>query len=312
MKIVFFGTSEFAAGVLRIISKKCSVIAVVTQPDRKKGRSLKIWPPPVKIEAEKSGITVFQPLDADEPQFVAKIKQLDGDAFVVVSFGQILGKDLLNASKFGSLNIHPSLLPKYRGAAPIHRAVLAGEEKTGVTIIKMNEKLDAGDIVLQKELKIEENDTSEILSDKLAVMGADLLIEAMRLIEEGKAKFTKQNESEATLAPKLKKEDGIIRWDSSTTSILNMIRALKPWPGTYSTLDGRMLKIISAEEVKGSDFGKFSPGEIIVADEKKGFIVKTKDGAISILKVQTEGKKEMPAELFLRGRKVKVGAKLGQ
>jgi len=311
MRIIFFGTSEFAASILRTIAKKCSIVAVVTQPDRKKGRDLKVSPPPVKIEAEMRGMAVFQPADVNDPQFAAKIKDLGADAFVVVSFGAILGKQLLDIPKFGSLNIHPSLLPKYRGAAPIHRAILAGDKETGVTIIRMNEVLDAGDIILRKELKIEKDDTSETLSNKLALISADLLAEAMKSIGEGRAKFIKQNENEATFAPKLKKEDGIINWSSPTDVILNKMRALKPWPGTYSSIDGRTLKIIKAEAVKDGDFSGFSPGEIIMADQKEGFIVRTKDSAISILEMQTEGKKRMSAELFLRGHKVRVGAKLG-
>ncbi|MDP3789761.1 MAG: methionyl-tRNA formyltransferase [Candidatus Omnitrophota bacterium] len=311
MKIIFFGTSEFAAAVLRIICKQCVITAAVSQPDRKKGRSLKVSAPAVKLEAERLGITVFQPADINDLQFIAKLKAFGADAFVVVSFGVMLRAELLNLPKFGAFNIHPSLLPKYRGAAPIHRAILAGEEKTGVTIIKMNERLDAGDVILQKELKIDAIDTSETLSGKLAAMGAELLIEAIRLAEEGRAKFIKQDESKAILAPKLKKEDGRISWEEPTARILNKIRALKPWPGTYSTLDGRTLKITEARAMEGIDSGGSSPGDIILADEKKGFIVKTKDGAVSITKIQIEGKKEMPAGLFLRGHKVKTGTRLG-
>lgn len=311
MKIVFFGTSEFAADILGRIFKECAVVSVVTQPDSKKGRSLKVLPPPVKVKAKKMGIDVLQPVDINDASFAAKVKKIEADAFVVVSFGSMLGKELLYMPKFGALNIHPSLLPKYRGAAPIQRALLAGEKKTGITIIKMNERLDAGDIILQKELNIEESDTEETLSAELASMGADLSLETAGLLEEGRAEFKKQNENEATMAPKLKKEEGLINWDSPTLSILNKIRALKPWPGTYSFLSGQMLKIISAEAAKNGDFSRFSPGEIITAGQKTGFIVGTKDGAISILEVQMEGKKKMSAELFLRGRSVKVGTRLG-
>lgn len=175
----------------------------------------------------------------------------------------------------------------------------------------MNEQLDAGDIILQKELNIDDADTSETLNGKMAAMGAELLIESMRLLEIGEAKFIKQDESKATPAPKLKKHDGLISWEEPTVRILNRIRALKPWPGTYSTLDGRALKITEAKAAEGVDFSKFSPGDVILADEKKGFIVRTKDGAISIIKMQIEGKKEMPAGLFLRGYKVKTGTRLG-
>ncbi len=310
MKIIFFGTSEFAVKTLRCILKGCTVLAIVTQPDRKKGRSLKVKAPPVKIETLKLGMNVLQPADVNNAQFVRKLEDMKADAFLVVSFGVMLAKDLLNASKFGALNLHPSLLPKYRGAAPIQRAILAGEKKTGVTIIKMNERLDAGDIILQKRLEIEDDDTDNTLSDKLALMGANLFLETVKLLEEGRAEFKKQNEREASTAPKLTKEDGLINWNSTTAEILRRIKALEPWPGTYSALDGRTLKIIKAEAVKTGDFDKFSPGEVILADQDKGFIVRTKDGAVSILEVQIEGKKRMSAELFLRGHKINVGAKL--
>jgi methionyl-tRNA formyltransferase len=311
MKIVFFGTSEFAADILALIFKKCDIVSVVTQPDSKKGRSLKLLPPPVKIKAEGLGLAVLQPLDINDVSFTVKVKKMQADAFVVVSFGGMLGKELLYIPKFGALNIHPSLLPKYRGAAPIQRALLSGDKKTGLTIIKMDERLDAGDIILQKELDIEEVDNEETLSAKLASMGADLLVKALKLLEQGKAEFRKQNENEATMAPKLRKEEGLINWDSPTLKILNKIRALKRWPGSYSFLNGRMLKIISAKAAKEADFGRFSSAEVILADQKNGFIVRTKDGAISILEAQIEGKKKMSAELFLRGHKIKIGARLG-
>ncbi len=311
MKIVFFGTSEFAADILRLIFAKCSIAAVVTQPDRKKGRNLKVFAPPVKTAAEKLGVLVFQPANANEERFAEKIKGFNADFLIVASFGTLLGKTMLSAAKSGPLNIHPSLLPKYRGAAPIHRAVMDGERITGVTIIRMDERLDAGDIIMRKKAEIGEGDTSETLSKKLAVIGADLLIESMRLVESGGALFEKQNEKEATFAPKLRKEDGIIRWDSPVKKILNQIRALKPWPGTYSGLNGRTIKITEAKAAEGIGLSGFSPGDIITADEKKGFIVKANDGAISVLKVQIEGKKEMPAELFLRGHKIKIGTRLG-
>ncbi|MBU4377210.1 MAG: methionyl-tRNA formyltransferase [Candidatus Omnitrophica bacterium] len=311
MKIIFFGTSDFAVKVLKRISKSSSILAVVTQPNRQKGRHLKVLAPPVKIEAEKYGISVLQPADVNDPAFTAKLKDMEADVFLVVSYGSMLGKALLVMPKFGALNIHPSLLPKYRGAAPIQRALLRGEKSTGVTIIRMNERLDAGDIILQKESDIKDTDNGDSLSDKLTVMGADLFMEALRLLEAGRAEFRKQDEKEATFAPKLKKEDGLINWNSTTGEILRIIKALTPWPGTYSNLEGRTLKIIEAEPRKGGDFGNASPGEVVLADQEKGFIVKTKDGALSILELQIEGKKVMPAELFLRGHSVKPGARLG-
>lgn len=310
-KIIFFGTSEFAVKVLRSISKDCSVIAAVTRPDRKKGRNLKVLASPVKIEAGKFGITLLQPADVNDPVFTAGLKKMEADIFLVASYAGMLGKELLAMPKFGALNIHPSLLPKYRGAAPIQRALLSGEKFTGVTIIKMNERLDAGDIMLQRGLKIEDADNSNTLNDKLAAMGAGLFIEALELLEEGRVKFIKQNEKEATFAPKLEKEDGLINWNSAAGEIVRKIKALGPWPGAYSTLAGKTLKISKAEAAPDGNFSGSSPGEVIMADQKNGFIVKTAGGALSLIEIQIEGGKKMPVELFLRGHKIKAGARLG-
>jgi len=283
----------------------------VTQPDKKGGRHLKFIASPVKKEATKLGIPIYQLEDITEKTFIEKLKSFGADFFVVVGFGKLLTKVILDIPQFCCLNIHASLLPKYRGAAPIKWALVNGEVKTGVTIIRMNEEMDAGDIVLQKELKIGVDDTNQTLDEKLALMGAELLIDAMELIRGGKADFIAQDEKEVIFAPKLTKEDGKIDWNQSSISILNRIRALKPWPGTYSFFGTRMLKIIRAEAKRDMNFKNFTPGEIIVTDGKTGLIVKTGDGALSILELQLEGKKAMSVELFLRGHKIDVGAKLG-
>lgn len=319
MKIVFFGTSKFAVSALkRLKGAGYSVEAVVTQPDRKGGRHLQILPSPVKNEAEKISAPIHQPHDITERSFIEKIRSYGADFFAVVGFGNILTKELLDIPKFCSLNIHASLLPKYRGAAPVRWAVANGEKATGVTIIRMNEEMDAGDIVLQKEAKIAPDETSVSLDDRLAKLGAELLIEAMELIGKGKAQFRKQDEKDVTFAPKLTKKDGRIDWNLDTASILNKVRGFSPWPGTYSSLEGRVLKVISAERAEGGrstlnkgGFSGFSPGEVVIADEKAGIVVKTGDGAIAIKELQLEGRKQMSAELFLRGRRIVVGTKLG-
>lgn len=319
MKIVFFGTSKFAVSALkRLKAAGYAVAAVVTQPDRKGGRHLKILPSPVKKEAEKLSAPVYQPEDITEQSFIEKIRSYGADFFVVVGFGSILTKELLDIPKFCCLNVHASLLPKYRGAAPVKWAVANGEKATGVTIIRMNEEMDAGDIVLQKEVGIGPDETSAALDDRLAKLGADLLIDAIEAIKKGKAQFRKQDEKDVTFAPRLTKKDGRIDWSLDTASILNRVRGFSPWPGTYSSLEGRVLKVISAEEAEGghstlnkADFSGFSPGEVVAADEKAGLIVKTRDGAIAIKELQLEGKKQMSAELFLRGRKIEIGTKLG-
>lgn len=312
MKIVFFGTSQFAVSALKKLkTKSYSIRAVVTQPDKKAGRHLKAVAPPVKKEALRLHIPIYQPRDMIERGFIEKLKSFGADFFVVVGFGKILTKEILNIPQFCCLNIHASLLPKYRGAAPIKWAVINGEEKTGVTIIRMNERMDAGDIVLHEEVKIKKSDTNETLDNKLAAVGAGLLMEAIEDIARGSAQFLKQNEKDASFAPKLTKKDGKIDWHSYTISILNKIKGLKGWPGTYSFLEGRTFKIISAEVKRDEDFSRFSPGEVICANDKSGLIIRTGNGALSILELQFEGKKQMSAELFLRGHKINVGSKLG-
>ena len=312
MKIVFFGTSKFAASALKKLKAgSYSIEAVLTQPDKKGGRHLKILPLPVKKEAKKFGVPIYQPQDITEKKFIEELKKFSADFFVVVGFGNILTKEILDIPRFSCLNIHASHLPKYRGAAPVKRAIVNGEKKTGVTIIRMNEEMDAGDVVLQKEINIEKSDTGITLDGKLATLGAELLIDAIESIRRGKAQFRKQNEKDVTFAPKLTKKDGEIDWNLDTVAVLNRIRGLKPWPGTYSLLDDRALKIISAEAKSDADSSSFSPGEVMSADEKAGLVVKTGDGALSIKELQLEGKKKMSAELFLRGHKIDVGTKLG-
>jgi len=312
MKIVFFGTSKFAVSALKkLASSGYAVAAVVTQPDKKSGRSLKVSASPVKKEAKRLHLPIYQPQDISEKAFFDKLKKNDADFFVVVGFGTILSKDILDIPKVCSLNVHASLLPKYRGAAPVNLAIVNGEKKTGVTIIRMNEKMDAGDIVLQKEIAIKSDDTSEVLDAKLAGMGAELLIEAIETIKKGKARFTAQNEKEATFAPKLTKKDGKIDWKLDTKAIIDRIRGLKPWPGTYTLFEGHALKIISAKPEDAKDFSRFSPGEVIAPDDTGDLVIKTGDGAISVLELQLEGKKAMPAELFLRGHRIRAGTKLG-
>lgn len=312
MKILFFGTSKFAVSALKKVKASgYSVLAVVTQPDRKSGRHLKMAGAPVKKEAQRLHIPIHQPQDLSERGFVEKLKGFGADFFVVVGFGNILAKEILNIPRFCSLNIHASLLPKYRGAAPIKWALVKGEKKIGVTIMRINEELDAGDIVLQKEIEVKASDTNQLLDNKLATIGASLLIDAIELVKKGKANFRKQNEKEVTFAPKLTKKDGKIDWNLNTSEILNKIRGLKGWPGTYTSFEGRALKIISAEAKSEKDFSRFSPGEVVVAGEKAGLIVKTGDGVLSISELQLEGKRQMSAELFLRGHKIGVGIKLG-
>jgi len=307
MKIVFFGTSEFAMTVLhRLIDSKHKILAVVTQPDRQKGRRLKISPPPTKVLAMTRDIPVYQPFDASDEESVAYFKKLNADLFVVVAFGQILKKEVLALPKTCSVNIHGSLLPKYRGAAPTNWAIINGDVTSGVTIIKMNEKIDEGDIILKKEIIIDPSDTNITLSEKLADLGADALDEAIELIESGRARFTMQDGSIATYAPKLKKEDGLINWKEPALKIHNKVRGLLPWPGAYTHFNGKVLKILNAE-VSESDSDKGSSGEVVDIIKHKGIVVKAGEGCILIKYVQIEAKKPFNTDAFLCGHKMEIG-----
>jgi len=307
MNIVFFGTSEFALNVLHgLIDSKHKVLAVITQPDRQKGRRLKVSPPPTKILAQTKGITVYQPDDISDRSSVSYLKQLNADLFVVVAFGQILSREVLGIPKIYSVNIHGSLLPKYRGAAPTNWAIINGDTISGVTIIKMDEKMDEGDIVLKKEIGIDKEDTNITLSEKLSDLGANALIEAIELIEFGKAKPIKQYDSAATYAPKLKKEDGLINWNEPAIKIHNKVRGFLPWPSAYAHFNGKILKILKTE-VSESAKEIARNGEVTAVLKHKGILVKTAKDCLLIQYVQIEGKKSMDAESFVRGHRIQHG-----
>lgn len=312
MNIVFFGTSEFALGVLhRLIDSKHKILAVVTQPDRQKGRALKVSPPPTKVMAQNKNIPIYQPDDASGKDSINYLKKLNADLFVVVAFGQILKKEILNIPKTYSVNIHGSLLPKYRGAAPTNWAIINGEKVNGITIIKMNEKMDEGEIILKKEISIDAEDTNITLSEKLSDLGAEALIETIDLIQSGSAILTPQENSQATHAPKLKKEDGLINWSEPAVKIHDKVRGLLPWPGAYTYFNGKILKILKTEILKADD-KKAANGEFLGIIKDQGMIIKTQDGNLLIRHVQIEGKKTMDAEAFLRGHRIKSGYIFGK
>ena len=307
MNIVFFGTSEFAMPILhRLIGSKHKVLAVVTQPDRQKGRRLKVSPPPTKVLAETHGIPVYQPLDASGADSIKYLKSLNADLFVVVAFGQILKKEALGAPKIFSVNIHGSLLPKYRGAAPTNRAIINGDDISGVTVIKMNEKMDEGDIMLKKEVCVDPEDTNITLSEKLSFMGADALMETLDLIQAGKATFARQDNAAATYAPKLTKEDGLINWDEPALEIHNKVRGFLPWPGAYTYFKKKILKVLKTEIVE-TPVKEAKNGEFVSIIKSKGMVIKTGEKSLLIEYVQIEGKKSMDAESFLRGHRIPPG-----
>lgn len=308
MNIIFFGTSEFAMTVLRrLIGSEHKVLAVVTQPDRQKGRRLKVSPPETKVLAMAHGIPVYQPDDASGRESIEYLKRLNADLFVVVAFGQILKKDALDIPRIYAVNIHSSLLPKYRGAAPTNHAIMNGDTTSGVTIMKMNERMDEGDIILQKEVAIDKEETNITLSEKLADIGADALIGAMELIGSDGVKFIRQDASRATYAPKLKKEDGLINWSESAVKIHNKVRALLPWPSAYTHFNGKMLKILQTEVIE-LDGGKEGVcGEVIDIIRHKGIVIKTGTGSLLIRYVQIEAKKPFDTDALLCGHRIPIG-----
>jgi len=306
------GTPAFSVPILQqLIDDGYEIIQVVTQPDRPVGRKKVLTPPPVKVEAEKHNIPVFQPEKIREKEQYEKILSLEPDLIVTAAFGQILPKELLDGPKYGCINVHASLLPELRGGAPIHYAILQGKKKTGVTIMYMVEKLDAGDMISQVEVEIDERDHVGTLHDKLSAAGAKLLSETIPKLLNGDITPIKQNDDEATFAYNIKREQEKIDWGRSGVDIYNHIRGLHPWPVAYTTFQGSVLKVWWGEKI--SIKSDKQPGTIIKV-EKDGLIVQTGDDvSIKITELQPAGKKRMSAEQFLRGINVDrlVGTVLG-
>jgi methionyl-tRNA formyltransferase len=310
-KIVFMGTPDFSVPILQqLIKDGYDVIGVVTQPDRPVGRKKILTPPPVKVEALKHSIPVFQPEKIRQEEELEKILSLNPDLIVTAAFGQILPNKLLEAPKYGCINVHASLLPELRGGAPIHYAIMQGKQKTGVTIMYMVEKLDAGDILTRIEVPIAEEDNVGTLHIKLSTAGAKLLAETLPLLLEGRLTPKPQNNEEATFAANIKREQEKINWTKTGEEIFNHIRALNPWPVAFTTVNGQVLKIWRSEKVSGQKMEV--PGTIINI-ESDGFSVSTgNETAIKIIELQPSGKTKMMSEQFLRGSKISIGTKLGE
>ena len=308
MNIVFFGSSKFAVKSLdAILEAGHRVNLVVTQPDKPKGRHLFYSSTDVKERSKELKLNIYQPDDPSGQRAIDTIRKVQADLFIVISYGHILKNSILGLPKLYSLNVHASLLPKYRGAAPINWAIIKGEKETGLSVIRMNEKMDCGDILLQKGLKIENNDNAVTLQDKLSFLAALSIVEAVSLIEHRQEQFMKQDDSCASLAPKLKKDDGLIDWNGSCEDIVNQIRGLLPWPTAFTYLDGKLLKIFAARisgEAEG-EAGKIS------ALTKEGIIIAAGRGTVEILEVQLASEKRMAAGAFLCGHRLVIGNKLG-
>lgn len=303
MRVLFMGTPEFALPSLEALIDSEEVVAVVTQPDRPKGRGKILTPPPVKGLALRYDIPVLQPLSLKDGDTIREISAYKPDLIVVVSYGKILPKTILNIPPYGCINVHASLLPKYRGAAPINWALINGEEETGVTIMEMDEGMDTGDIILQKAIPIEEDDDVESLSTKLSILGAELLKEALSLLKEGKLTSIPQDGAKATYAPMLKKEDGAIPWEWDAWKIRDFVRGMNPWPGAYTFWKGKRLKILKGMALGNGDG---IPGEV-KAVSKEGIDVVTGKGLFRIKKLQPEGKRIMDASEFIQGYRIHGG-----
>lgn len=307
LRLVFIGTPEFACPTLqKLIDRGEQVVAVVTQPDRPKGRGQQLAAPPVKLLAERHAIPVLQPAKVRAPEFIEVLRELSPDLIVVVAFGQILPKALLDLPRHGCINVHASLLPRYRGAAPINWCIVNGETETGVTTMQMDVGLDTGDMLLKKTTPISPNEDAQELHDRLSLLGAEALAETLDLLVAGRLVPEKQDDALSCYAPMLKKETGLIEWDRPAQEILNQVRGLTPWPGAYTFLEGKTLKIFRCRTAGGSG----APGTVLEAD-RSGLVVACGEGGLLIDELQLEGKKRLSARDFLAGYKIEPGTVLG-
>ncbi|WP_436949715.1 methionyl-tRNA formyltransferase [Staphylococcus shinii] len=297
-KIIFMGTPDFSTKVLEMLIAEHNVIAVVTQPDRPVGRKRTLTPPPVKEVAVKHGLPVYQPEKLAQSEDLEKLISLDADLIVTAAFGQILSESLLNAPKLGAINVHASLLPKYRGGAPIHQAIIDGQKETGISIMYMVKKLDAGDIISQRAIAIEDQDNVGSMHDKLSFLGADLLKETLPSIINGTNQRIEQNEAEATFASNISRDQEKIDWSQSAEAIYNHIRGLSPWPVAYTKMDDGNLKVYASRIEQGKTG---EPGTIIETTKKAIIVATGSDDAIALTDIQVAGKKRMLTANYLSG-----------
>lgn len=308
LNVVFMGTPDFARKSLKcLIEAGHQIQMAVVQPDKPKGRGMKLVHPPVKEYAISKRIDVVQPLSLKDPSFIEKIRSLKPDVIIVVAYGKILPKAVLEIPELGCINVHASLLPKYRGAAPIQWPIINGDKVTGVTTMYMDAGLDTGDMILKTEVEIEDNDTLETMHDKLAEAGGRLIVKTLEEIEKGTAPRILQNNDEATHTRQIQKEDGLINWQNTAIQIRNQIRGFNPWPGAFTFYGNKMIKLWNASECEFDN--KAVPGTIINADKKRGLIVSAGKNALKIVELQPEGSRRMTAEEYLIGHDVEIGKK---
>lgn len=305
MRVIFMGTPDFAVYSLQALLTRHEVIAVVSQPDKPKGRGKKMVPTPVKAFAQTKGLTVYQPEKAGDAAFCQLLEELKPDVIAVTAFGQILPERILRIPQYGCINVHGSLLPRYRGAAPMQWAIIDGATVTGITTMYMAKGMDTGDMLLKKEIPILQEDAFPQLHDKMAQAGAELLLDTLQALEDGTAVRIPQNEAEATYAPMLTKETGHIDWSKTGSAIVNLMRGLDPAPGAYTHYLEEPIKLFRAEPWEGK-FSEGSFGEILDIT-KKGPVVKCGDGAVILTEVQARGGKRMTADAYLRGHEMKKG-----
>lgn len=309
MKIVFMGTPDFARDSLKaVVEAGHDVKLVVTNPDKPKGRGMKMIPSEVKEYALEKGLNIEQPLKVrNNPEFVEKLKNINPDVICVVAYGKIIPKEILDIPRLGCINVHGSLLPKYRGAAPIQWAVLNGDKETGVTTMFMDEGMDTGDMIEKEVVKIGDNETTGELWDRLSIVGANLLVKTLKLLENGEATRKKQPEK-FTVAPMLKKEIAKIDWENySSKKIKDLARGLNPFMGAFSYLNNKKIKIWKVEIVE--EKYDVDPGTVVVSDSKNGLVISTIDGAVSVLDIQGENARRMGILDYLRGNNILVGEK---
>lgn len=311
MKIVYMGTPDFAVPPLRALAEAgYEIAAVVTQPDKPKGRSKALMPTPVKEEAMKHNILVYQPVKVKSPEFMEILEEIHPDMIVVAAFGQIIPKAILELPKFGCINIHASLLPKYRGAAPIQQAVIDGEKESGVTIMRMGTGIDTGDMISKIVVPLSEEETGGSLFDKLALAGAELLIKTLPAIADGTAVYEKQPEESPTpYAAMITKQMGCMDFNRSAVELERLVRGMNPWPSAYTHVNGKTLKVWKSEAAPSEKSG-MAPGTILKAD-KTGIHVACGQGVLILKEVQLEGKKRMDTDAFLRGYRMEAGNVLG-
>jgi len=310
LKIVFMGTPDFALASLdKLIDGGYEIAAVVTQPDRPKGRGKKLTPPPVKERALGAGLRVLQPERVKDSGFIEALKELSPDIIIVVAYGQILPEEIINLPAMGCINVHASLLPKYRGAAPINWCIINGESRTGVTTMYMDKGMDTGDILLQRETEIGENETAGELHERLAALGADLLLETLEGLQRNEVERKAQDHSAATYAPQLDRETGRVDWNSDAKSIYNLIRGTNPWPGCYTVYKGERMKLWEAKVLEQKSRG--TAGKVLEAGHG-GMLVQAGSGTLLVTKIQMPSSRVMTVDEYLRGNSLETGYILGE